>query len=279
MRNPRITTVIATSPVPRIPDIAHIRRTLESLAFVPELNESPIIVSFDAARAERAREAYAQYQQNVAAYCGGKPNVRLLHLAEWGHLSGVMERAIQAVTTPFLFVQQHDLPLIRSFALDKVLKCLESDAAVKHVRLNHRHNRPVGWDRTPLFGAYDTEHLSLTRTGCWSDQSHLTTLDYYATLVIPAIRGRRTFPESILNPMMNVNGAQLPLIHAKFGTFIYGPPGEAPVIAHTNARMDRPTNVAVTRCQPQLVESTANRSLVEETNGRETTGEFSCLAG
>jgi len=238
MGRARITTVIATSPTPTIPDIGHIRRTVESLHFVPELAESRILIVFDAPAGNGPHPVYEQYKRNVKTYYADHANVEMLHLEEWGCLSGVMERAVEAIDTPFMFVQQHDLPLLRSFECDKVLECLENVPAVKHVRLNKRQTLPRGWDQNPLFGAYQTPYLELTRTGCWSDNSHLATSAYYREVVIPEIRGKRTFPEVVLNEHLNATGAALNRAHRRLGTFIYGAPGDPPVITHSDARSD-----------------------------------------
>jgi hypothetical protein len=247
MGRARITTVIATSPIPTIPDISHIRRTVESLQFVPELAESPILIVFDAPADNAAYPDYEQYKRNLTTYFEDRANVKMLHLEEWGCLTGVMERAVQVVDTPFLFVQQHDLPLVRSFECGQILECLKNDPAVKHVRLNKQYNRPIDWDRNSLFGAYKTPYTDLTRTGCWSDNSHLTTSAYYREVVIPEIRGKRTFPEAVLNRLLKATvQISRPLrgrvisraAHRRLGTFIYGAPGDPPVITHTDGRMD-----------------------------------------
>lgn len=140
------------------------------------------------------------------------------------------------VRTDFVFVQQHDLPLIRGFDLNAVMACLAENPEVRHVRLNRRANLPVGWDRTGLFAEHRTPQLTLTRTGCWSDQSHIASVAYYKTVVLPQLSGARTFPEDIMNRFMRADEATLFAAHATLGTYIYGPPGSPPVIRHADAR-------------------------------------------
>lgn len=231
----RITTVIATSPVVSRPAIDHIRRTVESLELVPELAASPILIVFDAPRDSKPDAAYDEYKANVRAFVAGRPNVRLVFLPRWGHLCGVMEAALPLVATPFLFAQQHDLPLVRSFYLDAVLKALTHDPLVKHVRLNLRTNQPVVWDNTPIFAEYPNPFVPLTATGCWSDQNHLTTAQYYREIVLPETRGRKTFMERILNPKLK-NSPDPRAAHRKYGTFLYGEPDHPAVSQHTDAR-------------------------------------------
>lgn len=233
---PRITTVIATSPTPAMPEITHLAETIASLHYVPELADSPIIVAFDGAADPLISVEYEAYQSNVERAFARYSNLELARLPAWGHLSGVMERAMRHVQTEFVFVQQHDLPLIRSFDLDAVLACMAANPEVQHVRLNRRANLPVGWDRTPLFASYHTPQLTLTRTGCWSDQSHIASAAYYRTAVLPRLSGKRVFPEDIMNRLMRADAATLSQAHATLGTYIYGPPGEPPVIRHTDAR-------------------------------------------
>lgn len=231
----RITTIISTSPVVSRPAIDHIRSTIESLELVPELARSPQLIVFDAPRDGLVDPAYEEYKSNVRAFVSDRPHVRLVFLAEWGHLSAIVEAALQHVTTPFLFVQQHDLPLIRSFQLDGALNALSCDPLVKYIRLNKRITRPIDWDNTPIFGEYVNSHVPLTATGCWSDTSHLTTADYYRQIVIPETRGRKCPMEWILNHRMKYS-SDLVATHRKYGTFIYGAPEHPAIIRHSDAR-------------------------------------------
>ncbi|GEM_PF-659299 len=235
MGSPRITTTIATSPVLSRPSIGHIQRTIESLRLVPELYSSPILIAFDAPRDGRVDAAYEGYKFNIWKFVQGRPNVDLMFAPEWGHLAGIMELVMERVTTPFVFVQQHDLPLIRAFQLDGILECLTRDERVKHVRLNTRNNEPIEWDNNPLFGEYKNPYVPLTTTGCWSDQSHFATAKYYHEVVIPETRGCKAFMEEVLNSRMK-QSADLSAAHRRYGTFIYGAPHHPPTIQHTDAR-------------------------------------------
>lgn len=243
MKQKKITTVISTSPVPGMPEFKHLHATINSLNLVPKLSQSRILIVFDFPQANKEILEYNEYKNNVVKFYKKYSNIKFLHLEEWGHLSGVMEMAVQNVETPFIFVQQHDLPLIREFDLDKVLICLEKDKLVKHVRLNKRHNLAIGWDRRPLFGAYDNQYVNLTKTACWSDQSHLTTRAYYENVILPETKGKKIFMEEVFHWKMNLpEGRELEEMHKKLGTFLYGSPGDPPVIRHSDARNDTMEN-------------------------------------
>lgn len=233
----RITTIITTSPVPSMPRFPHLDNTLKSLKFVRELNDSPIVVVLDAPRPECDLPLYKAYRHNIQRYCSRQENIDLICLNDWGHLSGALKAGIDASLTRFIFVQQHDLPLVRTFDLDAVIETIAYDAHVKHVRLNRRHNRPIGWDQTHIFGLYRTPYLELTKTGCWSDQSHITTTDYYEDIILPEIGSEKVFMEDVINPKINCVGSHAQRIaHETYGTFIYGPPNEPPVVTHTDGR-------------------------------------------
>ena len=239
MKQSKITTVISTSPVPGMPEFNHLKTTITSLNLVPKLAESRVLVVFDFPENNQVIPVYNEYKNNVVNYYKKKSNIKFIHLEEWGHLSGVMEIAVRNVKTPFIFVQQHDLPLIREFDLDKVLTCLEKDELVNHVRLNKRHNKAVGWDRSPIFGAYENPYVNLTRTTCWSDQSHLTTRSYYENVILPEVKGKKIFMEEVFHWKMDLPvGRELEAMHKKLGTYLYGKPGDPPVIRHTDARND-----------------------------------------
>ena len=235
----KITTIISTSPVPSMPEFYHLKTTIDSLNLVPKLAQSDILVVFDFPSDIQEIVKYNEYKNNVVEFYNKYSNIKFLHLEEWGHLSGVMEMAVRYVETPYIFVQQHDLPLIREFELDKVLICLEKDKLVKHVRLNKRHNLAIGWDRRPLFGAYENQYVNLTKTACWSDQSHLTTKAYYENVILPETKGKKIFMEEIFHWKMDLpEGCELEEMHKKLGTFLYGSPGAPPVIRHSDARND-----------------------------------------
>jgi len=231
-----ITTIVATSPIPCHPDIKHLRRTIDSLKFVPLLDKSRILVVFDFPREQQNIEAYEAYKVNVRDHYKDKKNVECLYLEEWGHLSGVMRCGLSNVSTPFIFAQQHDLPLLRGFDIEKVLECIENDDNVKHVRFNTRHHVIKGRDRAPL-EEYPNPYVPLTSTGGWSDQTHITTAQYYADVVFPEIGGRNVPVEAVLDRLYHTAppGEVAPL-HARLGTFLYGTPRQPPMIEHTDGR-------------------------------------------
>lgn len=240
----RITTIISTSPIPSLPATDHIELTVESLAMVAELEQSPLIIAFDGADDSVDKNVYDMYKHAVMRKFAMRKNVRFVMLEAWGHLSGVLRAALGCVATQYVFVQQHDLPIVRAFDLDAVLCALGARGDVKHVRLNSRCTEAIGWDKSPLFGPVEGKKIGLTRTSCWSDQSHFSTLEYYTEVILPRIANKAVFPETVLNPFRKLPVEELLSIHRVLGTYIYGFPGEQRIVAHTDARRTLSPSIA-----------------------------------
>jgi hypothetical protein len=103
---------------------------------------------------------------------------------------------------------------------------MSSNDEIKHVRFSKRDNSiREGWDfyieerakfvREDTFQA-STGEIKLFRTLAWSDQNHLTTVEYYKKLVLPLCGNFKVYPEDILNSLTR------PHLFSTFGNFIYG---------------------------------------------------------
>jgi hypothetical protein len=125
-----------------------------------------------------------------------------------------------------------------------LLTAMQEAGHIRHVRFNLRPNVPIGYDgdsegrrrffKEELIHVPDSSPsgapIALTATIGWSDQNHLCRADYYRCLVLPLMRGRKTFPESVLNPIAASSTHQI------LGTYIYDHIDAAEAIRHVDGR-------------------------------------------
>jgi hypothetical protein len=141
-------------------------------------------------------------------------------------LSGNIKKALDLVKTRFVLIMQHDLAFCSEVNVPALIEVMKSNDQIKHVRFNKRSNNVrEGWDfyikaRAEFIRQFDFEtdngNLSLLRTLAWSDQNHLTTVEYYKNLVLPLCGKFKVYPEDLLNPFTR------PGLFSTFGNYVYG---------------------------------------------------------
>lgn len=237
-----ITVITTTNPIPSIPTTKIIYPSQKSLFQVPALRLCKKIIVFDGIQPEfvSRREDYEEYKQNVLNLTKTDPyfeNTQLVECSSWANLSGAIEEALKHVTTPFIFIHQHDFLLLKNFDLNGLIATMSINPNIKHVRL-------AAGDTNMSFSWYDgfvdeeiegPSHVPLCRTFGWSDNDHVTTLDYYLNFVLP--KCEMTAMENVLNEELcqavqkDGYGAQKP-----FGTYLYGNLNDGRYIKHIYGR-------------------------------------------
>jgi len=168
-------------------------------------------------------------------------NVELVFLEEFGHLLGTVRSALALVTTPYVFITQHDLSLAARFVaadVQRVLDALKSGVA-NYILLNrdvnssartsayldfHKENS-VGGD-APIHE--DSSSIVLTAISGFSDQAHFARTDWYRTEVLDGIaelldgREQRTCMEHVLHEPWKKRGCT--------GTFLFGASSDGPFV-------------------------------------------------
>jgi hypothetical protein len=148
--------------------------------------------------------------------------IKVFNLDQWGHLSTALTNTLQHVDSKYLFVCQADLLFVRKVQLDEVLEFIcESNACV---RFNRRTNIEKGWD-TEL-SLFVFKKLNFLTTPSWSDNNHVCLTSYYKSLIIPIIRDKQDFPESIIREN------NLHKMYKLKNNFIFGKYGEDRYITH-----------------------------------------------
>lgn len=238
-----ITVICTTNPIPTIPSAHILNESMRSLEKIPALGGCKKIIVFDGIQPgfEERQADYDAYKENVAKL--GYENTELIFCEKWVHLAGAIEKALEHVTTPFVFIHQHDFVLQKPFALKRLLGAMQKNENIKYVRLNQwKHNQPKKkWghhyeydgdvDKVVVGGS----SFPLSRTFGWSDNDHIARTDYYREFVLPNCGFGAM--EWYLHPMLKeAIRTQGPEGHLPFGTYLLGDLEDGCYIHHSDGR-------------------------------------------
>lgn len=159
---------------------------------------------------ESKREAYQVYQGQMHRLKEeGHPalfNVELCELDCFGHLFGTVERALKEITTPYVFMTQHDLRLNANFQAADVQRSLEALEAgtAKYILLNRDENNAARCRKYFNYLEHQNPEAAppnLTPVHGFSDQAHFAVTEWYRREVVAAIPSEqsKTCMEHILH--------------------------------------------------------------------------------
>lgn len=236
-----ITVITATSPVLCIPNTTHIYPSQVSLYRNSTLAKAKKIIVFDgiAPGEEHLEAAYNKYKQNIQDLVATDyyfTNTELVFCSQWGHLSGSIEEALKHVTTPFVFMHQHDLVLKKDFDINALVATMVANPAIKYVHLwGGKNKKSKWWNRTVDDKVEGIHFVPLTRSFGWSDQCHVASVDYYKNFVLPECDHcfMETAMQKKFEKMLNEKGKKA---HEPFGTYLYGDLSDGHYIKHTDGR-------------------------------------------
>ena len=259
-------TVVVTSSFSKAlhPSTAILTELILSLCGLGLPRASPVLLAHDSPRpavkdtpfgemAGQFPNAYLEYLGRVNALlprlraCTGLALRSVLRLGR-ASLSNNLVLAVKMVHTPFMLKAEHDHVFIRRVPLLSILTDMQNDPRIKLVRFNRRRNLKIKCDRGNYAGAAHIAAARLvwaphtpplgtrlrcnyTRTPCFSDMNHLVRTEYYRDRVLPVIAAMPyTMPETVMQPRIMEN---MP----RYGTFLFGAPGDASYIVHADAAM------------------------------------------
>jgi len=224
-----LTIIITASYIPTHPSIELMYQVLSSLKLLKLPDNTKIILAHD----YNDKQDYKKYLENLEEYIKDFPNISMYVRKDRGYLVGNIENVIDKVDTKYMLILQHDLPFINQVEIDinKVILDMENNKKLKHIRFSIFNNNKVNkktsdcWNN--LYGEQVEEsNYTYTRTPFWSDQNHLTTLDYYKEIILPETKGEIFMENKLMYKSSNEE------IHNKYGTYIYGPMGQKRTILH-----------------------------------------------
>lgn len=241
--------MVNSSLIPSHPSNALIKRTLESLEHLGLGPQTPILVVQDALppgpKSDRHQLAYRRYLDSLKDFKETWRSLRVLELAQWGHINGALREAMKWVNTEFVLVIQHDLEFVRDVDLLSLVRAMNLHPQIGHVRFNKKPRTIIDWDaeyeyRNKIRSRRDfiqeveisdgnvVHHL--VRTLAWSDNNYLCRKSYLTEIVFALTGKMKVPPEHVLNPLGT------PSNHRILGTYIYGQIDEPPFISHLDGR-------------------------------------------
>ena len=232
-----ITVITSTSLIPSTPSCKHLYPAQASLFKIPTLAQCRKLIVFDGLpiHQEHRRNDYALYKEEVTRLTHTDSvfsNTQLHFCTEWKHLAGGLKEAMGYVTTPFVFLHQHDCILIKEFDIKGCMLSMMKNPNIKHIHLTsypnsgcHSGDMQTSWDGPVDSIVHGGSSSPLTRCFGWSDYCQVTTTDYLLDFVLP--KCGHGFMESFLHAafkeaLQNKSGSEIDAVHDKFGTYLYG---------------------------------------------------------
>jgi hypothetical protein len=238
----RITVVIPTSPIPSHPSTAMIESTINSIR---RYIDSEILVMVDGVRPEQAdREAdYWEYVRRLMLVAERADNVT--PVVSWTHVhqSGLMRKALEHVTTPFVFFVEHDTPLDgQPIDFEGILWTMD-DYNLNLMRFHHESH--VLDEHADLFFEREPHParevgVPFVRTMQWSQRPHIARTDFYKRLLDDFFGdGAKTMIEDVLHGVSEFAHRKQP--PEDWGMAVYAPSeGGMRRSLHLDGRSDDP---------------------------------------
>jgi len=231
----KLTIITTTSPIPSNPSTEMLEITQRSLFMIPEFRGCKKIIVFDGVPAQQRYRSLAYYTfiRNVEKLVREDPyfyNTTLVINHDFKHLANSLREAINIVDTPYIFVHQHDFSLIKKFDIANLVRSMDSNPNLKHIRLNKWVTASNWWDGEVDSVIVGGSLVPLTRIFGWSDNDHISRTDYYRDFVFPKIPWNGAM-EWFLHDQPDILRN-----HLLYGTYLYGSIGDGPYILHLDGR-------------------------------------------
>jgi hypothetical protein len=224
-----LSIIITCSHIQSHPSIEVVQKTIES---IKNMLTIPPNTTYILAHDSGDSVAYNTYLHSLQNYIKSMPNTRIVKLEQKGYLTGNIKNALRHVDSKYILIVQHDFPFVKEVNIVNVIKDMDTNPTLKHIRFNKRKNLKTGSDAlNNLFGheVHDGLYNTYTRTPSWSDNNHICLTSYYKDIVLRD--GGSRFPETSL-----ITKSTCEKIHNVYGTYLYGPVGHDMVIHHIDGK-------------------------------------------
>lgn len=247
-----ITVITTTHPICSVPSDEHLYLAQASLFINPVLAKSKKIIVFDGVAPgfkDRSMN-YELYKQQIKHLQKTDPffeNTELIFCKQWVQLSGTIRQALKYVTTPFVFIHQHDMCFTKKFNITASLCSMLANKNIKWIQFGGRPNFAHKGDmQTSRFGLIDEyveggSFIPLTRVFGWSDHTHLASVDYYTNFIMPMCKANYmedTVCRNFKKALLNKSWEEMNTVHLKFGTYLYGNLEDGCFFWHSNGSVD-----------------------------------------
>lgn len=197
----QITVVIPTSPIPSHPSTRIIEQAIDSVR--AQLPDSPIEITCDVGTDSIVVASLACLWPNCTVYV---PNDARRHQ------SGMLETALDYVTTPLLLFFEHDwelLPPVPWSDLSALILAGHYNTIKLHAqpRISPYHEflmeERVVWQNGERYDRYQDnlvgDPIPLIHSRQWSQNPHLASTKFYRDVILPRCVGKCDFIENLLH--------------------------------------------------------------------------------
>jgi hypothetical protein len=234
-----ITVITVTKPFTAMPSTKRIYSAQASLFHNLVLTKCKKIIVFDGFRLKDGldREKYELYKQAVTKLSENDyyfANTQLVFCASWVGLAGAINEALKDVKTPFVFIHHDNFQLKKDFNLNGLIATMTLNEAIKHVCLKSSGNKKAHVEKQPKGARF----VPLCRILYWSEEPHISRIDYYKKFVLPKClfnspeyRSHMGSTEYFLQRAFKQKISKFDLkAHKGFGTYLYGHLDDDPYI-------------------------------------------------
>ena len=236
----KLTIITTTSPIPSNPSTVMLEKTQASLSNLCGAEECKRIIVFDGVDPKKAEIAkfYPEYKENVEKLVSTHQvfkNTELVFCNDHLHLTGAIKTAMEKVTMPFVFIHQHDFAIRRKVDTLGILRSMEENPRLKHIRLPKISNVETQFEHHIDDVIEGPCYVPLLRTFSWSDNDHFSSVAYYRTEIFPRVT-RRWPMEWVIHAIEKASTLEDPRNHEQFGTYSYGERGDGRYIIHLDGK-------------------------------------------
>eukprot|EP00956_Cyclotella_meneghiniana_P028829 scaffold68204_cov23-Cyclotella_meneghiniana.AAC.1 len=170
------------------------------------------------------RNKYDEYIRRLQIYFKDHDNVKLFIAGKNIGLANIIRRVIEILPpeTMYMYLFQHDLPLVREINHTDILATAEANDKMRLVGFKGEHpiRQPCGDDITSESG------ILYRRFKQWTDRNHFVRVDHYKNDILPKVTS--VFPEDNMHKPTRLNCTY-------FAPYYYEAGKGGPFYEHTDA--------------------------------------------
>jgi len=194
-----ITVIIPTSPIPSHPSTSLIELAIASIR--KQLPDCLIMIQADGVRPEQEkfRDQYVAYKLRLWELINARKFgwCKMQEFPEFRHQAAMMKETIDKITTPLLFYYEHDFILLPEYVDWRGIVNAIHSKEVNKIRLYYwssivPDNKHLMLDEEPVFIC----GVPLIRTVQWSQHPHVTSVEFYKSILSQFSENCRTMIET-----------------------------------------------------------------------------------